>query len=172
MSELNDLLEHTDRYRAITLQFLDLLDDDELDWRPSADAYSCGQQLVHIAATEDFYTHGLFADAWDTDRVRLPKTSPSKPELRALFQRVRAAFRDRLATLVDADLERTVASPFSPAPLTLRWWLWFLVEHEIHHKAQLGIYVRQLGKVAPFYAYPYPPGERPDIPAREQLGGF
>lgn len=28
----------------------------------------------------------------------------------------------------------------------------FNLEHEIHHKAQLAVYVRQMGLVAPFYA--------------------
>ena len=172
MSELNDLLEHTERYRAVTLQFLDLLSDEELQWRPSPGSFSCGQQLLHIAQTEDFYGPGLFYDEWDMGRVRLPKTSPSGQELRALFARVRSATQERLATIGDADLDRIVTVPHAPPGLSLRWWLWFLVEHEIHHKAQLGLYVRQLGKTAPFYAYPYPLGERPDVQARADLGGF
>ena len=44
-----------------------------------------------------------------------------------------------------------------------------VLEHEIHHKAQLAVYVRMMGLVAPFYAMPMPPGARPDIAAREQI---
>lgn len=64
------------------------------------------------------------------------------------------------------------AVPGAPMPMTLRSWLWFMVEHEIHHKAQLSIYLRQMGHIAPFYAMPLPLGDRPDFKARQDLGGF
>src|SRR2546426_3855547 len=40
--------------------------------------------------------------------------------------------------------------------MPLRWWLWFVLEHEIHHKAQLALYLREMGKVPPFFALPLP----------------
>ncbi len=36
------------------------------------------------------------------------------------------------------------------------------LEHEVHHKAQIGLYLFHLGIEAPFFAYPLPPGVRPD----------
>ena len=36
------------------------------------------------------------------------------------------------------------------------------VEHEVHHKAQLSLYLFQMGIEAPFFAYPLPAGVRPD----------
>ncbi len=59
ISELKDLCEHLERFRAVTLQVLDIVADDELSWRPDDDSFSCGQQLMHIAQAEDFYAHGL-----------------------------------------------------------------------------------------------------------------
>ena len=55
---------------------------------------------------------------------------------------------------------------------TLRWWLWLLVEHEVHHKAQIAVYLRQMGMTPPFFAVPLENGARPDIEARERLGGY
>jgi uncharacterized damage-inducible protein DinB len=54
--------------------------------------------------------------------------------------------------------------------LPLRWWLWFVLEHEIHHKAQLALYLRQLGKVPPFFAMVLT--DRPDIRIRSEMGGI
>ena len=56
--------------------------------------------------------------------------------------------------------------------MSLRSWLWFLVEHEMHHKAQAAVYLRLMGKIPPFYAMAMADGARPDITAREELGGF
>jgi len=41
--------------------------------------------------------------------------------------------------------------------------LWYVVEHEVHHKGQLALYLREIGVVPPFFALAFPPGVRPDI---------
>ncbi|MFC1662500.1 DinB family protein, partial [Gemmatimonadota bacterium] len=71
----------------------------------------------------------------------------------------------------DGDLAALRSTPNASAEYPLRWWLWSVLEHEIHHKAQLAIYLRQMGKVAPYFADPLPLGERPDIQLRDELGG-
>lgn len=170
--EIEDVREHLERFRAVTLQVLEIVTDDELSWRPDADSYSCGQQLLHIAQAEDFYSRGLFENDWSMDRLRLPRTIDTRREIRAFFAEVRQRTLAHLDALDPASLGRIWDVPGAPMPLTLRSWLWFVVEHEIHHKAQLSVYLRRMGHVAPFYAMPLPPGERPDFAARQELGGF
>jgi uncharacterized damage-inducible protein DinB len=170
--EVEDLTEHLQRFRAVTLQVLDIVSDEDLSWRPDPDSFSCGQQLLHIAQAEDFYTRGLFENDWDLERLRLRKDVTSREELRALFFAVRERTLARLQSLDDSSLGRIWHVPNAPVPMTLRSWLWFVLEHEVHHKAQLAVYLRQMGHVAPFYALPLPLGQRPDIKARQDLGGF
>lgn len=171
-TEIEDLLEHLERYRAVTLQVLDMIGDDELSWRPSPEQYSLGQQLLHIAQTEDLYGYGLFKADWNYDRARFPVTLPDRQALRRSFADVRAFTKDHLAAVDPVDLGQIVEIPGSPLRHTLRSWLWFLLEHEIHHKAQISMYLRQMGRTPPFYAMPLGPGERPDVQARQELGGF
>ena len=171
-AELEDFREHLERFRAVTLQVLEIVSDEELPWRPDPGSYSCGQQLLHIVQAEDFYVRGLFQGDWDTDRLRLPKEVGSRADLGARFREVRQRTLASLGALDPAELGRTWEVPGAPWPMSLRSWLWFLVEHEIHHKAQLSVYLRQMGHVAPFYAMPLPVGERPDFQARQDLGGF
>jgi len=54
---------------------------------------------------------------------------------------------------------------------TRRWWLWLLVEHEVHHKAQIAVYLRRMGKTPPFFAAALEGGARPDMDMTEKLGG-
>mgnify|MGYP006200489735 CR=1 FL=1 len=161
-----------ERYRAVTLQVLDLVTDEQLPWGPGPDHYSLGQQLLHIAQAEDFHAHGLFENDWDTTRLQLPKSTTSRDELRSYFARVRAYTRERIEALSEEDLGTIPPGPEQPVPWSLRSGLWFILEHELHHKGQIWLYLRTMGITPPFYAMPLPPGERPDIAAREELGGF
>ena len=170
--EMSDFVEHLERYRAVTLQVLDVVGDDELGWRPGAGHYSLGQQLLHIAQTEDLYGHGLFEGDWDFERAQFPAELPDRAGLRAFFDEVRAFTRSHLERIDGTALSRMVAIPGSDLSHSLRSWLWFVLEHELHHKGQIWMYLRLMGHVAPFYAMPLALGERPDIAAREELGGF
>lgn len=171
-NEIQDLIEHLERYRTITLQVFDLVDDADLAWRPSPDQYSLGQQLLHIAQAEDRFIHGLFEDDWSKERVRFPAELPGSEEMRSFFAAVRKRTLDRLGTLEDADPGRVVEVPEGPPGWSLRSYLWFILEHELHHRGQVWAYLRAMGKTPPFYATPLPLGERPDVKAREELGGF
>ena len=171
-TELEDLIEHLQRYRSITLQVFDLIDDEDLPWRPSADQYSLGQQLLHIAQAEDRFIHGLFEDDWSFDRVRFPKELPGIEEMRLFFENVREHTLEKLGQVDPEKLGQTVEIPDSPVDHTLRSWLWFVLEHELHHRGQVWGYLRAMGRTPPFYAVPLPVGERPDVKAREELGGF
>lgn len=171
-TELEDLIEHLERYRRVTLQVFDLIEDGDLAWRPSSEQYSLGQQLLHIAQAEDRLVHGLFEGDWSYDRVRFPAELPDSHAMMGVFRSVRAFTLDRLRTLAEPELGRLIDVPDMPLEQTLRSYLWFILEHELHHRGQIWAYLRAMGKKPPFYALALPLGERPDLKAREELGGF
>ena len=171
-SEVTDLLEHLERYRAVTLQALDLVDADHLTWRPGPDYYFLCQQFIHIAQAEDFHAHGIFDDDWDIERVRLPKECWEPARIREFFEAVREFTRSHVQTMSARDMDRILTIPGTPGDWTVRSWLWFILEHELHHKGQIWLYLRQMGITPPFYAMPLEKGARPDIAARQDLGGF
>lgn len=170
--EVTDLLEHLERYRAVTLQALELMDVEKLAWRPGSDYYSLCQQFIHIAQAEDFHGRGIFEDDWNMDRLRLPKECWSAEQIRGLFLDVREFTRSRVQRLRSNDLDRVLTVPGTPGDWTVRSWLWFILEHELHHKGQIWLYLRQMGITPPFYAMALDAGARPDIKARQDLGGF
>ena len=169
LTELANIREHWTRYRDVTLKHLDLLSEEEMLWRPQPELFTCGQHVIHILGTEQYYFHGLFNGEWNPTRLHFPTAFPSKVELRKEFEAIRARTLQASAALTDANLGDIMHVPNAPVELPLRWWLWFILEHEIHHKAQLALYLRQLGKVPPFFAMVLP--DRPDIRIREEWGG-
>lgn len=172
MAEKADLREHLDRYRAVTLLHFDLLTDEELEWRPRPEAFSCGQQLLHIIQTEDCFVRGLFEGDWRVERLRFPKPMPDKATLLQFYGDVRAATLTHLSRVAEGDLDAVHRHGFSTVEASLRSWLWFILEHEIHHKAQLAEYLRALGKVPPYFAIALPDHLRPDLQARADLGSI
>jgi uncharacterized damage-inducible protein DinB len=169
LGELANIREHWTRYRGVTIQHLDMLSDDEMIWRPQPELFTCGQHLIHILQTEQYYFYGLFKGDWDPTRLHFPSTFPSKPEMRNEFNATRVRTMEAFDTLTESTLDDIMAVPTVTVELPLRWWLWFILEHEIHHKAQLALYLRQLGKVPPFFAMVMP--DRPDIRIRAEWGG-
>jgi len=172
-TEIEDLREHFERYRAVTLQHLERVDDEHLSWRPRPDAFSCGQHFVHLVQTEDFYMRGLFQRDWNPERMRFPNALPSRAELREQFEAVRRFTLNFFSTLTSDQLTAIVPPILgSTIEWSLRSWLWYVLEHEVHHKAQLAEYMRQMGRIPPFFAFVLPEGQRPDIEARAKLGGI
>ena len=172
MAELDDLREHLERYRAVTLQCLDLVTDHDLGWRPGSDHYTLGQQFLHIAQSEDFQIQAHLGGVWDYERARFPARELEVDELRTLLNETRDRTMVALNELDEGRLGESVDHGEGRPIQTLRWWLWLLVEHEIHHKAQIAVYLRQMGKTPPYFAAALEGGARPDVEMREKYGGF
>ena len=161
--ELSVLREHLERMRAVTLQTLDLVPDDLLGWKPMEGLRSFAETFLHIAQTEDFYVRGLFQQGWDMARFARPQGEITREMLLSKMAEVRARTLEDLDRLAAAALDAPITVPGIPVPWPLRGWLWYLVEHEMHHKAQLALYLRHIGVVPPFFAAPLPKGVRPDV---------
>jgi uncharacterized damage-inducible protein DinB len=82
--------------------------------------------------------------------------------LRAALLDARTATMAWAHTLWPEALDDMVVVPSLPVHWTMSSWLWYLVEHELHHKAQISLYLHLCGIEAPFFAFALPPGARPD----------
>ena len=161
--ETNVLREHLERYRSVTLQTLDFVPDEKLTWRPSTELRSFAEQFLHIAQTEDFYMQGLFNNDWDIGRYARPASEITRDMVKKKYAEVRAFTLAKLNDIDPSELDTLKSVPGIPIPWPLRGWLWYLVEHEVHHKAQLALYLREHNIIPPFFAFSLPQGVRPDI---------
>lgn len=162
-AELADLREHLKRYRDVTLQTLEFVPDDRLSWSPGEGIRTFAEQFLHVAQAENFYSRGLFTGEYDFNQLKPPGEPVARDGLRQLLSDAHAFTDERLASLDAGKLDEVMKVPNVPVPWTLRSWLWYLVEHEIHHKAQLAMYLRQVGITPPFFAFVFPKGVRPDV---------
>jgi uncharacterized damage-inducible protein DinB len=120
-----------------------------------------GGQYAHLASVERRYVDGLSGRGWRAEGNVLE--GPADPNvLRKALLDARTATMAWLDTLWPEALDDIVVVPSLPVKWTMRSWLWYLVEHELHHKAQISLYLHLCGIEAPFFAFALPPGVRPD----------
>jgi len=163
-NEISSIREHLSRYRAVNLQTLEYVPDDKLAWKPDDKSRSFGEQLLHIDAVNEFYNRGLVGGDWNLQRVSgQPKETLTRTFLQSELTSSRDLVDEKIATIQPEALGQAVSVPDVPVPWSLRDWLWYLAEHEVHHKAQLAAYLRQLGVTPPFFAMAFPNRHRPDI---------
>jgi uncharacterized damage-inducible protein DinB len=159
--EIATIREHLGRLRAITLQSLERTPPDKLHWSPSQGLMTFAGQFNHLAAIERLYVRGLSRDEWNFEGNVLD-IQASLDELKKSLIETRAVTLSWFDSLSPAALDEIRIVPWIPVKWPLRSWLWYVIEHEMHHKAQIAIYLHMCGVEAPFFAFVLPAGIRPD----------
>lgn len=161
VGEIATVREHLERYRAVTLQSLARTPVDRLAWAPAPGLMTFAGQYAHLAKIERLYQRGLSGAGWLAEANTLDGPS-SVDRLQAMLLEVRATTLAWLDTLAPPVVDEVVHVPWLPVKWSLRSWLWYLVEHEMHHKGQIALYLHICRIEAPFFAFPLPTGVRPD----------
>jgi uncharacterized damage-inducible protein DinB len=142
-----DFIRYFDSIRRLTLQFARTVPADRRDWAPLAGEFTCGDLIRHLTAAEEMFTGAVLTGRW-----RYPgHTAAAGDTLEDLLARLEsghAATMARLGTLPDAAL--LAPCPTLDGPPTKTWRLLMaLVEHEIHHRSQLAMYLTLMGVPPP-----------------------
>ena len=133
----------------------------DFDFKPRPELMTARELVVHIAEAERSWVHcvleGAPEETWveeleDPARgYRLTVEAPDHASLLALLERWH---RPTLAWLArpESDLAIEVAPENKGGRrYTAHWVLDRVHEHEIHHRAQLGVYLRMLGIATPSF---------------------
>jgi len=133
--------------RSGTLACAPLIPDDRLDFRPQPDLMELGELTRHINGAVYYmlkHVMGLSLEIPLKIRKKEPLNAAEFQEaLRSTDEHVRRFLTD----LNPEDLEKTVPrAQKSGKNWTIGYLVWHLQEHEIHHRAQLKLYLKLLGK--------------------------
>ena len=141
------LLQDFDMEMGMTRRTLERVPEDKPDYKPHEKSMPMGKLAVHVATLPRLGTFVLTTPSLDLTTAKWPDmTFVSREKLLADFDALAAEARAALAAASDADLaapwkfsygERVLSnSPRSVA------FLHMFVNHLIHHRAQLGVYLR------------------------------
>ena len=148
-------------YRPFLIQAVEALPPDRFHWKPLPGMFTAHQIIVHIAECERGWIHGTL-DGGRYEEWVVPHEDPAQgwitvydaPDHKALLSMLEEWHRptERWLDKPVSELSRVVVSQ-SPRGAershTLHWVLDLLQQHEIHHRAQLILYLRLMGLEPP-----------------------
>jgi uncharacterized damage-inducible protein DinB len=144
------LLPEFDQEMANTRKTLERVPEDKLDWRPHAKSMAMGGLATHLSNLPTWTNHAIEEDSLDLapEGKQLPPTPmvKSRTELLEIFDSNVAKARAAIAAANDEELFKPWTLQHNgkqlltlPKVVVLRG---FVMNHNIHHRAQLGVYLR------------------------------
>jgi len=143
--KLSESFSHWNQVHADTLAVLDKFTEDELAYVAYPGGMTVGRITLHIADAKDGWFHCIFTgerSEWPEDYTL--ENYPNKTAIAALLTEIHTKIFDRLEGLSEADLDTQVDSPWGT--FSLRFILWHILEHEIHHRGEISLILGLLGR--------------------------
>jgi uncharacterized damage-inducible protein DinB len=148
MAMVDALIAEFDHEMASTRKVLERVPEERFDWKPHQKSFSLGVLATHVATLPTWGTETLTRSEIDVGTNAPPGSAASRNELLAAFDRNVGDARTALTGKTDAELmamwslKRGGKTVFSmPKVTVLRS---FVLNHLIHHRAQLTVYLRLL----------------------------
>ena len=141
-------LKYYGRIRQRTERIISYIPEEHLEWTYREGKFTFGDLIRHIACIE--------RDMYAENAQFLPsKYAGCGRDLADGYENVLSFFREKhaetleiLGKLSDEDLQKKTVTP-GGAEITLWKWLRAMVEHEIHHRGQIYLYLGILGLPTP-----------------------
>jgi len=143
------LLPEFDHEMANTRKTLERVPDDKFTWTPHTKSFPMGSLAGHLANLPSWGSLTIASDSFDMNPGGVPQKSPEPTSREAVletFDRNAAATRAAIEGTTDEELFKpwTLLSNGNtvltmPKIAVLRS---FVMNHMIHHRAQLGVYLR------------------------------
>lgn len=161
MLGLNHIVTYWDNVRSVTMRFLEAFPGDQLEFRPITTVFTARQQFQHLIASQAMFVRGWTTGTWDfpwregrwVAADLIDDSFQTIPGLRRFYEKTHREAVRFLGGLPNEDGSRTYQTHVGA--LSLDAMALYAIDEEIHHRAQLGIYLRCLGIQPPPFVQRY-----------------
>jgi uncharacterized damage-inducible protein DinB len=136
-----------------TRKMLECVPDGKFEYQPHQKSMTLGQLATHVAALPGWAVTLLSTESLDLPADFKPELFQSRAELLEKFDAGASAARAKLAETSDEDWKRTWTFKFAgttmfsnPKSAVMRS---VVMNHLVHHRAQLGVYLRLMDVAIP-----------------------
>ena len=151
MALVDALLPEFDHEVAATRRLLARLPDGQLEWQPHHKSMTLGALATHLSELGYWGQETLNSSAADLETMTRPAgfvPTATRAAILAVFEQKMSGARAALVGKTDAELMapwtlRRGAVEFFTMPKA-SCWRTFVMNHLIHHRGQLTVYLRQL----------------------------
>ena len=154
MAIKDSLLPEYDHEMAVARKVIEQVNPDKLAWKPHDKSMSLGRLAGHVAEIPGWGVTILSEPEFNmVSGSYTPRTYASRDEILAAFDEMAAKIRALLDSKSDAELMSTWSfksdgKELFSMPRVAAWRSW-VMNHLIHHRGQLSVYLRQTGSKVP-----------------------
>ena len=140
---IEPFLDYYERIRERTLKVIKCIPPERIDWTYREGKFTLGDLIRHLAAIERY----MYAETVQFRPSRYPghgrELADGYDDVLEFMNRMHRESMLIFRGLSDDDLKRKCVTP-GGAPITVWKWLRAMVEHEIHHRGQMYMYLAML----------------------------
>ena len=145
---IREFLDYYEKVRQRTLKVIACIPAEQYDWSYREGKFSFADIIRHIATIERY----MYAENAQRKPSRYPghgrELADGPENVLEFFNRMHGESMEIFAGLSDEDLLQKCVTP-GGTPITIWKWLRAMVEHEIHHRAQIYTYLGMLDIATP-----------------------
>lgn len=145
---IQPFLHYFGNVRERTMRVARCIPPEKIDWAYAQGKFTLGDLLRHIAVAERFMWAETLSDRPSRYTSHGKELAGNYEKIIALMERLHAESMEIFAQFSDEDLQRKCKTP-DGAEITKWKWLRLMVEHEIHHRGQIYLYLGMLGVSTP-----------------------
>ena len=156
-----ELIAEYDRETASTRKILEAIPEDaDFAWKPHEKSMALGRLAAHVSDTNgDWALHTLTVDRLDWTPDMTPNNPTTKAALLERFEKQVAEVKPELAKMTlekwDSNWKFVAGDQTWIDDSKYAVWRTWVVNHLIHHRAQLGVFLRLLGQKIPGCYWPW-----------------
>ncbi len=146
MNIAQSLLAEMDREMASTRKELERIPEDKFDWAPHAKSMKMGKLGQHIATLPSWTKETMTRDSLELGSSTPPPPPKTRKEILDLFDQNVKVAKEVLASAKDEEFFKPWSLIMNgktlmtmPKIVVMRN---FVMNHNVHHRAQLGVYLR------------------------------
>jgi uncharacterized damage-inducible protein DinB len=140
---IGPFLDYYENIRRRTLKVIKCIPPDKIDWTYREGKFTFADLIRHIASIERY----MYAENVQLKPSRYPgngkELADGYDNVIAYMARVHEESMEIFGRLSDEDLQRKCKTP-AETEITVSKWLRAMVEHEIHHRGQIYIYLSMI----------------------------
>jgi uncharacterized damage-inducible protein DinB len=148
ITTIRSFTDFQDKVRARTDRLLDVVPQDQLDFAYLPGKFTIGDQIRHLAATERWMFAETLAGRPSAYQGCGKELADGYDNVMNYYRDLRSQSREIILQLGDDGLQRKCLTPGN-AEITAWKWLRSLIEHEIHHRGELYLYLNLIGVRTP-----------------------
>jgi uncharacterized damage-inducible protein DinB len=147
-SRTREFLDYYEKVRRRTLKVIACIPPEKFDWACREGKFTFADIIRHLAAIERY----MYAENVQGKPSRYPghgkELADGRENVLRFFDSTHQQSMDIFSRLSDSDLDGKCVTP-GGASISVWKWLRTMIEHEIHHRAQIYVYLGLLGIATP-----------------------